>query len=187
MEDFAVKVNKDNVRKVLQKMEGRGYVWKIGQKPTEFGTNLDGFIVVRNKILTWTPCDPVCPIILSAEQFLEFTLSDLKTGHIVTLRDGTKLVMYKDVALNASSDRSFLVSDSDEWREFDGKYHEDLMHITCDQFDIMKVERPAYIVDLGTTNAKYTEVVYERIKPKEMTLAEIEKELGYKIRLVEES
>lgn len=186
MEDFAVKVNKDNVQKVLQKMEGRGYVWKMGQKPTEFGTNFDGFIVVRNKILTQA-LNPVCPTILSAEQFLEFTPSDLKTGHIVTLRDGTKLVMYKDVALSTSSDRSFLVSDSDEWREFDGKYHEDLMHITCDQFDIMKVERPVYIVDLGTTNTKYTEVVYEHIKPKEMTLAEIEKELGYKIKLVEES
>lgn len=183
MEDFAVKVNKDNVQKVLQKMEDRGYTWRTGSKPTVFYS----FIIVRDKILTQTPSDPACPTILSAEQFLEFTLSDLKTGHIVTLRDGTKLVMYKDVALNASSDRSFLVSDSDEWREFDGKYHEDLMHITCDQFDIMKVERPAYIVDLGTTNAKYTEVVYERIKPKEMTLAEIEKELGYKIKLVEES
>lgn len=187
MEDFAVKVNEDNVQKVLQKMEDRGYVWKMGQKPTEFGTVLYGFIIVRDKILTQTFSNPVCPTILSAEQFLEFTLSDLETGHVVTLRDGTKMVVYKDTALNTLPDRSFLVSDSDEWRELNRKYHEDLKHITCDLFDIMKVERPVYIIDLGTTNARDAEVVYERIKPKEMTLAEIEKELGYKIKLVEES
>ena len=157
-------------------MEDRGYTWRTGSKPTVFYS----FIIVRDKILTQTPSDPACPTILSAEQFLEFTLSDLKTGHIVTLRDGTKMVVYKDSALGK------IYMSGKVWSGLDD-YHEDLMHSEYDLLDIIKVERPVHILDLGNMNAKNTEVVYERVKPKEMTLAEIEKELGYKIKLVEES
>lgn len=67
----------------------------------------------------------------------------------------------------------------------------DRLEITSDIDDCLTWERPNWYADLGFGKLPVKDNIYEikRIKDKEqtMTLAEIEKKLGYKINLVSES
>lgn len=100
---------------------------------------------------------------------MSFKKSDLLDGDIVTQRNGNKKIycINRDgfVGIN---DNSYL-----HYRN----YTENLLDKDGDEiYDIMKVERPA----------KYETVFIRDTEVKEMTIAEIEKELGYPIKVIKE-
>lgn len=112
----------------------------------------------------------------------EFTKADLKTGMIVKLRNGKSLLVIK----RENQLRMF-----DECQYLDGSDLTDnlksrlLLAETRHELDIVQVFAPAplekvsNVVDLIEEKG---ELIWERRE--EMTLEEIEKELGYKIKIV---
>lgn len=100
---------------------------------------------------------------------MSFKKSDLLDGDIVTQRNGNK----KIYCIN----RDGFVGINDNSYLYYRNYTENLLDKDGDEiYDIMKVERPA----------KYETVFIRDTEVKEMTIAEIEKELGYPIKVIKE-
>lgn len=100
---------------------------------------------------------------------MNFKKSDLFDGDIVTQRNGDQK--------RYSADRNgFVGLDGNSYLEY-SNYTENLLDKDGDEiYDIMKVER-----------VKQFETVFIRDEEvKEMTIAEIEKELGYQIKVIKE-
>ena len=95
--------------------------------------------------------------------------SDLIDGDIVTQRNGEQK--------RYCTDRNgFVGLEGITYLDYDN-YTENLLDKDGDEiYDIMKVERPA----------KYKAVFIRDTEVKEMTIAEIEKELGYPIKVIKE-
>lgn len=95
--------------------------------------------------------------------------SDLIDGDIVTQRNGEQK--------RYCTDRNgFVGLDGISYFDYDN-YTENLLDKNGDEiYDIMKVERPA----------KYEAVFIRDTEVKEMTISEIEKELGYPIKVIKE-
>ena len=116
-----------------------------------------------------------------------FGKSDLKTGMLVRFRRGTigvvmlKCYEYSDkiIEVNATSDAYALSL---------GSYEEDLSYSISmeNQFDIMEVRKPMLYPDLSHVDKEFkrSEVIWKREEPKELTVAELEKLLGYKVKVV---
>lgn len=120
------------------------------------------------------------------------TKSELKTGMIVTMRDGHKLTVYKNCACSFENDihKDVLTDASvDRWHPLE-YFTEDLLNNQgYPEFDIVKIEIVRYPYDFNKYpfNAKIYKTIWERPNPaKKMTVAEIEKILGYKIEVVSE-
>lgn len=104
------------------------------------------------------------------------TLSDIKQGDVITLRNGDKLIVADEnrlVDLNQyNTNPCYNLSDFQP----DLTYHEDNKHYL--EFDIVKVERYR-----ATGNT-----IFDRNKEtKKMTVSEICKELGYNVEIIKES
>ena len=118
------------------------------------------------------------------------TKSELKTGMIVTRRDGQKLTVYRDCACSFNAiyhNNVFVDASTKSWHSMES-YSEDLSNNQgCPEFDIVKVELPHHPYDFNRfpLNAEITKVLWECTEPKKkMTVAEIEKILGYKVEIV---
>lgn len=119
------------------------------------------------------------------------TLNDLKTGMIVTWRNGEKATVLRDT-INFESlwlaGRNFLVQCSgDGWIAL-ANYNDDFTNKFVDGYDIVKVEvpkNPCDCFDYERRNFK-SKVVWEKETAVKMTVSEIEKKLGYKIEIVSE-
>lgn len=100
------------------------------------------------------------------------TKDDLKNGDIVTLRNGDKLI-YSDGEFADISD------DCDNRLTSKRDLNYDLTYgfIDDENYDVIKVDRP--------TNY-YTVFEREETKVKEMTIEEISKALGYKVKIIKE-
>lgn len=113
------------------------------------------------------------------------TKADLKTGMRVTHRNGNMSI----VVLNASCDSESkgidkVIQVKGKW--VDGlNYYDDksLDNEIYKDLDIVKVEIPLRYVDYFKENGEY-KTIWERKEPKPMTLAEIEKELGYPVKII---
>ncbi len=96
------------------------------------------------------------------------TKGNLQFGDIITLRNGERYVF---------ADNCIFGEDSGYCRDADDIFlwHNDLIYDGNSDYDIVKVERAG-------------NVIYEREenKVKEMTIAEISKELGYEVKVVKE-
>lgn len=119
----------------------------------------------------------------------EMEKSDLRTGHIVTTREGNEYMVYLDIDTEYTdfNGKDVLVGTGVSWNSLE-YYNEDLTyHDEREEFDIVKVERgvhPYCLQDISHGKAK-REILWEREKePKEMTVAEIEKLLGYPVKIV---
>ncbi|MBQ8298453.1 MAG: hypothetical protein IJX99_01025 [Clostridia bacterium] len=107
-------------------------------------------------------------------ELVKFTKDDLKDGDIVTLRNGDRLLFIDDEFAELTG------NDTDNDLCYESDLSDDLTYDDEDteyrKNDIMKVERP-------TTYG----IVFERKEDKkEMTIAEIEKVLGYGIKIIKE-
>lgn len=120
------------------------------------------------------------------------TKSELKTGMIVTRRDGNKLTVYRDCACSFAHHihKDVIVDASGEvWHPLD-YFTEDLLNNKgYPEYDIVKVEVVRHPHDFNKFphNAKISKVLWERPEPaKKMTVAEVEAILGYKVEIVSE-
>jgi hypothetical protein len=91
---------------------------------------------------------------------------DLKNEDIVTLRNGDRQIFDGYSLIDLSDDNNNFVCDISD-------LNDDLTCDECEDYDVIKVERPV----------KY-ETVFEREDVKELTVDEISKRLGYKVKVV---
>jgi hypothetical protein len=113
------------------------------------------------------------------------TKSKLKTGMVVTLRDGNKHQVYINAVTSLSPDGHNFLTNGCIWHDLES-YNEDLTNIFDKKWDIVMVQYVdrTVMVYSGMNNAN--EVVWKREEPKKMTVAEIEAILGYKVEIVSE-
>lgn len=109
------------------------------------------------------------------ENKMEFSKKDLKSGMVVELRDGSRFLT---VEINGRLD----LIGKDTWDSL-SLYNENLTDADRD-FDIVKVYE-TYPRPFGRM-LKGGILIWERKEPKEMTIDDIEKELGYPVKIVKE-
>lgn len=114
----------------------------------------------------------------------EMTKSDLIAGkHVVETRNEGRFLIFdsKIGKFMFKTNGGFMLLES---------YDEYLMMIDENEdFDIMKIyefKKPAKESYMHNYSEKCLTLVWERTEPKEMTMAELEKELGYKVKIVKE-
>ncbi len=123
-------------------------------------------------------------------------LSDLKTGMVVTHRDGVEGIVVRNVYLSPNSSKDVIILQDGAVMPL-SFYKADLTHSILANFCIDKVEavvRDSDIAEVlfptltryedGSETPKEREVLWERIVPRKMTLEEVEKLLGFKIEIV---
>ena len=111
------------------------------------------------------------------------TKSDLRTGMLVTFRNGKKMYVYLN-ASNAFDNNANILTNGYTWTDLK-YYNEDLTRLDIDSdMDIVAIERPCRAVCLHSH--KDMELIWERDASKKMTVAEIEKILGYKVEIISE-
>ena len=119
------------------------------------------------------------------------TKSELKTGMIVTMRNGKKMTVYRDCACSFAHPNHndvFVDAFTSSWSSLNS-YTEDLKNKSgYVEFDIVKVELVHYPYDYNKypNFAKVDDVLWTREKTKKLTVAEIENILGYKVEIVSE-
>jgi hypothetical protein len=110
--------------------------------------------------------------------------SDLKTGMRVKLQGGQVYIVVLDYeTTNYGHQDIFFISKSGFM--VGSNYDEDLVYRGDDSYDIIEVySRPldAFLLDIKQRG----ELLWKRQPPKEMTLAEIEKMLGYPVKIIGE-
>jgi hypothetical protein len=115
------------------------------------------------------------------------TKSDLKTGMRVTHRDGESLIVLRGCDFTGcipSGEEDVIVNfEKKSWSSFT-HINDDLTNQCRHSCDIVKVESPSHPFDIFV-NANYS-TVWTRKEKKLMTIAEIEKILGYTFEIVEE-
>ena len=114
----------------------------------------------------------------------EMKKSDLIAGrHVVEIRNGDKYLIFD------SEDGKFMYQVDGGFMNLEG-YDEDMLKINKNKsYDIMKVFEVKTICNCGGLNRKdnrYLTLIWEREEPKEMTMAELEEKLGYKVKIVKE-
>ena len=114
------------------------------------------------------------------------TKSELKTGHVATLRNGQKYMIYKDVCFSGKT-TVLIASNGHIYLD---SFNDDLTHHNSGSFDIIKIEECLLAMNLVQNVDQIYELhmkhIWERKEPKKMTVAEIEAILGYKIEVVSE-
>lgn len=110
----------------------------------------------------------------------EFTKSDLRSGMIVTLRNGKEGIVFLDCSKKINRDSIVFVK-SETWCGL-CYYKENLENDSCKYYDIIKVEE-TLIHHLGNLDAP-RKLLWEREEVKELTIAEIEAFLGCKVKIV---
>lgn len=107
-------------------------------------------------------------------EFVEkgFTKADLKPGMVVEMRDGNRFLLIDNTLIG-----------SKEWDTMNS-FADDLINKLHHDCDICKVYHPKgrYVEQL--LDDKYLTLIWEREEAKEMTVAEIEKQLGYKVKVI---
>ena len=114
----------------------------------------------------------------------EMKKSDLIAGkHVVETRNGEKYLILD------SEEGKFMYEVHDGFMDLE-RYHEELTRMTGNkEYDIMKIyelKKPGNEYCIDKHCEEYLDLVWERTEPKEMTMAELEEELGYKVKIVKE-
>lgn len=114
------------------------------------------------------------------------TKSKLRTGMIVTLRNGDRRIFYDNICVRSQHDGdSILMDNLGGWNNLNN-FHEDLTHMYYSDLDIIKIEvLPAVASMHGPFKVTDTQIIWERPEPrKKITISEIEKLLGYKVEII---
>ena len=121
-------------------------------------------------------------------------LKDLRTGMIVTCRNGSEFTVIRDRVIDEACTCDVFVRHDDNglgWMRFD-QYNEDLTFgqfaISPMDWDIVKIERAKH--PFGFMNLDYYPekrvFIWQRKDVVKLTLAEIEERLGHPVEIVEE-
>ena len=111
------------------------------------------------------------------------TLNDLKTGMIVTTRNGSSHIVMRDFIDNGDVLAGLSCNDviSNTWTSLSKNYNQDMTNSRFSHLDIMSVYASSvYSADTPTR------LLWERKEYKEVTMQEIEEKFGCKIKIVEE-
>ena len=122
-----------------------------------------------------------------------FTKDDLKTGMLVVLRSGVEAVVIRDLTARWLHDVSreaadILLNIGNRYWEYLDYYNDDLTADYDSSCDIMKVyllNHPYCIQDFDYESDKKV-LLWDREKPKELTIEEISELLGYKVKIKED-
>lgn len=115
------------------------------------------------------------------------TLDDLKTGMIVTRRNGTKMIVFKNTLKSYNKCNDFITDTRGHRWDPLCFYNQDLTNNTgSKELDIVKVECPVGAYDLGKIDGGCI-VLWEEHPAVKLTVAEIEARLGYKIEIVSDT
>ena len=114
----------------------------------------------------------------------KMTKSDLIAGkHVVETRNGDKYLIFD------SEEGKFMYQVDGGFMDLEG-YDEDMLKINKhNNYDIMKVfevETACNSTGFNREDNGYLALIWEREEPKEMTMAELEEKLGYKVKIVKE-
>ena len=110
------------------------------------------------------------------------TLNDLKTGMIVTIRDGNSYIVMRDFIDSGDVLAGLSCSNiiSGTWISL-SSYNQDMTHSAFPNLDIVNVY--ASSVYSADTPKK---LLWERKEYKEVTMSDIEEKFGCKVKIVEE-
>jgi len=106
---------------------------------------------------------------------------DLRTGMRVTIRDGSQYYVLLGIPVGTTGQYVDVLHNESDLLFLD-EYNNSLSDCDNRKYDIIKVEVPLYITDVLDLNAKY-KIIWER-PFRELTLREIEKELGCSVRII---
>lgn len=116
------------------------------------------------------------------EKVSGFDKLDLLNGDVIVMRNGYKYIFFKNYAGKSDA----LVNTKGGWMDLD-KYEDNLLFAKDYAFDILEVHRPVYCSAFYPAHGFYNyECVFEREDRKKMTVEDIERELGYKVAIVDE-
>lgn len=110
-------------------------------------------------------------------EFAPFTKADLKDGMVVEYRNGQRRIVLGDYFMDFATDTTIAF------------YTDELINKLVDDLTIDKVYTSSACTLNDYRKDKYLTLIWERPKEepvKKMTVAEIEKELGYKVEIVSE-
>jgi hypothetical protein len=117
------------------------------------------------------------------------TKQDLRTGMLVTVRCGEKYMVFLDSLSYFASRKNALVDlTGTGWLNLDDYENDLTIKNGQNQWDIVKVSTPKFPTDVmryADENRNFT-TRWEREEPKELTVSEIEKLLGYPVKIVKE-
>lgn len=107
--------------------------------------------------------------------------TDLRTGMRVTIRDGSQFIVLLDVPIKTTGQYVDILRNKSGFLNLED-YDDNLWDCNHRKYDIIRVEVPQCKADIFRFNAEY-DVVWER-PFRELTLHEIEKELGCSIQII---
>ena len=119
------------------------------------------------------------------------TKSELKTGMVVTLRNGEMFTVYRNIACsskNVEPPEGVIVNEKDYYTL--DNFNDDLTYyFDAEEYDIVQVSLVYTPYDFSkyTKDAHVPKVIWKRPQvKKKLTIAEIESILGYKVEIVSE-
>lgn len=115
--------------------------------------------------------------------------SDLRSGDIVELRNGEKYIVLLNSYINGIQTMDVILNLHDMLDSPLSEYCDNLEHRYNSNYDITKVCHEKNIsknFGYHVKNSRPEHWTWERDEKKEMTISEIEKELGYEIKVVKE-
>lgn len=119
----------------------------------------------------------------------KFTMNDIKNGMLVKFRNGKIAIALRN--LYNGTDRFVTVGDGCESvsTNFSNYDKENLVYSESRDYDIMEVRSPSVYPNLSDVSnefseQKYYSIAWKREEPKELTVAQLEEILGYKVKIV---
>ena len=111
------------------------------------------------------------------------TSGDLKSGMIVELRNRDRYIVLSSpgCVLGVNVEHGWCITLLGD--KSINEYNPNLTHITSKQKDVIKVFQVP-IVNFTSIMHENSRTIWEREKPKRMTVSEIRKELGYGVEIV---
>lgn len=113
------------------------------------------------------------------------TKAELKSGMVLTLRNGKEYMVFKDCKTTNYSGDFYVNVESSEWGNLNN-FNDDLTHNQYRHLDIMRIDVVGIITNL-TNYANFkgnSYCIWERKEKKSLTLEEVEKLLGYPVEIV---
>lgn len=127
----------------------------------------------RNNLISDNDVEEAYNTVFGNEDENMFTKKDLKDGMVVKTREGNYYLVCGDMLIR---DKHFLGM---------GAYNNDLTSKIVIEKDVVAVYDKIHSLD-ALKYIEYKTALWKREEVKEMTVAEIEKELGYSIKIVKE-
>lgn len=111
-------------------------------------------------------------------------LNDLRTGMKVTLRNGQECIVLLNFSHGYDDATDILLNVENLYWDPLTSYTEDLKHQTFKNEDIVKIEQPNHAYAIFKSVGYGFTTIWERKERKNMTIEEIEAELGYPIKII---